>query len=72
MSIAMPAPDQRIIARGPQIVAALRAVLPPDAVIDDPQETRNLAGRAPKVFNELSAALRRHIQRGGAVPWQKP
>ena len=39
---------------------------------DDPQETRNLAGRAPKVFNELSAALRRHIQRGGAVPWQKP
>ena len=40
MSIAMPAPDQRIIARGPQIVAALRAVLPPDAVIDDPQETR--------------------------------
>lgn len=38
----------------------------------DPGETENLATRAPKVFNELSAALARHIQRGGAVPWQKP
>jgi arylsulfatase A-like enzyme len=39
---------------------------------NDPQETTNLRGKAPKVFNELSAALRRHVQRGGAVPWQKP
>ena len=39
---------------------------------NDPQETTNLVGKAPKVFNELSAALRRHVQRGGAVPWQKP
>lgn len=39
---------------------------------NDPQETTNLAGKAPKVFNELSTALRRHIQRGGSVPWQKP
>lgn len=39
---------------------------------NDPQETTNLAGKAPKVFNELSTALRRHVQRGGAVPWQKP
>jgi arylsulfatase A-like enzyme len=39
---------------------------------DDPQETTNLAASNRKVFNELSAALRAHIQRGGAVPWQKP
>lgn len=40
MSIAMPAPDQDVIARAPQIVAALQAILPDDAVIHDPQETR--------------------------------
>jgi arylsulfatase A-like enzyme len=39
---------------------------------DDPQETRNLAGREKKVVNELGAALRAQIQRGGAVPWQAP
>ena len=39
---------------------------------DDPQETTNLAAKAPKVFNELSAALARHIQRGGSFPWQHP
>lgn len=38
----------------------------------DPQETENLATKAPKVFGELSAALARHIQRGGTMPWQKP
>ncbi|WP_211657914.1 FAD-linked oxidase C-terminal domain-containing protein [Paracoccus subflavus] len=38
--MAMPAPDSRVIAQGGRIVAALRAVLPADAVIDDPQETR--------------------------------
>ena len=38
--IAMPQPDARILARAPQIVAALRAVLPDDAVIWDPEETR--------------------------------
>jgi arylsulfatase A-like enzyme len=36
----------------------------------DPQETTNLAAREPAVVRELSAALRRHIQRGGQVPWQ--
>ncbi|WP_136442027.1 FAD-linked oxidase C-terminal domain-containing protein [Pacificoceanicola onchidii] len=36
----MPAPDATIIARKPRIVARLRQVLPPDAVIDDPAETR--------------------------------
>lgn len=39
---------------------------------NDPGETTNLATKAPKVFNELSAALAAQIQRGGSVPWQKP
>lgn len=39
---------------------------------DDPLETTNLAAKNRKVVNELSAALRAHIQRGGATPWQKP
>lgn len=39
-------------------------------VRDDPQETRNVAAAQPKVFAELSAALREHIRRGGCVPWQ--
>lgn len=38
---------------------------------NDPKEQTNLAAKAPKVFNELSTALRQHIQRGGATPWQK-
>ncbi len=37
---------------------------------DDPQETRNLAGSQRKMFSELATALRAHIQRGGATPWQ--
>ena len=32
----------------------------------------NLAATNKKMFNELAAALRGHIQRGGATPWQKP
>ena len=39
---------------------------------DDPQEQNDLSRSQPKVFNELSAALRAQIQRGGAVPWQRP
>jgi arylsulfatase A-like enzyme len=38
----------------------------------DPQERTNLAATNKKMFNELSAALRQQIQRGGAIPWQKP
>jgi arylsulfatase A-like enzyme len=38
---------------------------------DDPQEKNDVAGVNKKVFNELAAALRGHIQRGGAAPWQK-
>ncbi len=37
----------------------------------DPNETNNLATREKKIFNDLSAALRQHIQRGGEVPWQE-
>jgi arylsulfatase A-like enzyme len=39
---------------------------------DDPYEKINLATTNKKVVNDLSASLRRHIQRGGSVPWQKP
>ncbi len=39
---------------------------------DDPQEKQNLAAANKKIFNELATALRAHIQRGGATPWQKP
>jgi len=39
---------------------------------NDPQEKTNLIGKAPKVFKELSDALRMHVQIGGATPWQKP
>lgn len=38
----------------------------------DPGETTDLAAENPEKFNELSAALRKQIQRGGAVPWQPP
>lgn len=37
----------------------------------DPGETTDLAKKEKKVLRELAAALRGHIQRGGAVPWQK-
>jgi arylsulfatase A-like enzyme len=37
---------------------------------DDPQEQKNLVGKAPKILKDLSEALRLHIQRGGATPWQ--
>ena len=36
----------------------------------DPGETTNLAAKEPKILAEMSAALRRHIQRGGRVAWQ--
>ena len=39
---------------------------------NDPQERENLAATHRKVVNELGAALRAQIQRGGATPWQKP
>ncbi len=38
----------------------------------DPQEQRNLRAAEEKTVQELSTALRAHIQRGGATPWQPP
>ena len=39
---------------------------------DDPLETTDLSEKNRGKYNELSAALRKQIQREGAVPWQKP
>ncbi len=39
---------------------------------NDPGETKDLAASNKKVLNELAAALRLHIQRGGSTPWQAP
>lgn len=38
----------------------------------DPLEMTNVAAKERKTFLELDAALRRHIQRGGQIPWQEP
>ncbi len=38
----------------------------------DPQESNDLAARESKRFQTLDAAMRKHIQRGGQVPWQPP
>jgi len=39
---------------------------------EDPGETRDLAAARRDVYDRLAAALRAHIQRGGATPWQRP
>ena len=39
---------------------------------DDSAEEQDLAESEQQVRRELSAALRAHLQRGGAVPWQRP
>lgn len=36
----------------------------------DPLEKNDLSKKAPRIFNELSAALRKEVQRYGTVPWQ--
>jgi glycolate oxidase len=67
----MPAADARVMARKSEIAAALRAVLPADAVIDDPTETRAyecdalsayrcppLAAILPRSTAEVAAALK--------------
>ncbi len=67
----MPVPDPGILSRGPAIIAALRTVLPADAVIDDPAETRAyecdalsayrcrpLAVILPRTTAEVAGALR--------------
>lgn len=70
-TIAMPAPDAGIISRKSEIIAALAAILPPDAVISDPEETRAyecdaltayrcapLAVVLPRTTEEVAAAMR--------------
>ncbi len=70
-TIAMPAPNAGLIARKPDIVAALAAVLPADAIISDADETRAyecdaltayrcapLAVVLPRTTEEVAAAMR--------------
>jgi len=38
----------------------------------DPLEQNNMVQKAPRIYNDLAAALRREIQRYGQIPWQKP
>jgi len=38
----------------------------------DPQERQNVIKENARVARELQAALRLHIQRGGATPWEPP
>jgi arylsulfatase A-like enzyme len=40
-------------------------------LVDDPMEENDLAGSNKDKFKELGAGLRQHVQRSGAVPWQK-
>jgi glycolate oxidase len=67
----MPIPDATVLARKADVVARLRAVLPADAVIDDPDETRAyecdaltayrcqpLAVVLPRSTTEVSAAMK--------------
>lgn len=67
----MPAPDARVIARTPRIVERLKTVLPADAVIHDPAETRAyecdaltayrcppLCAVLPSSTDEVSAVMR--------------
>jgi arylsulfatase A-like enzyme len=41
-------------------------------LVDDPYERRDLAAARPEVLDQMKAALRAHVQRGGSVPWQPP
>ena len=76
----LPAPDLAVLSKSAHIVARLRAVLPADAVIDDPAETRAyecdglsayrcppLAAILPRTTEEVSAALRICHEEGAPV-----
>jgi len=41
-------------------------------ISEDPYETNDLASKERRIFNEMSVSLQKHLQDGGAVPWQKP
>ncbi|PZO66813.1 MAG: FAD-binding oxidoreductase [Paracoccus denitrificans] len=79
-TIAMPKPDQGILSRKFEIIAALTAALPPDGVISDPEETRAyecdaltayrcapLAVVLPRSTEEVAAAMRICYQMGVPV-----
>jgi arylsulfatase A-like enzyme len=38
----------------------------------DPKETEDVIGQEPEVARQLLESLRRHAQRAGRVPWQRP
>jgi arylsulfatase A-like enzyme len=60
------------IIRGPWKLLQNDPYSPPELynLKDDPYEQHNLAAFHGNIVNELSTALRAHIQRGGATPWQ--
>ena len=39
---------------------------------DDPRETTDRSASEPELVRDLTAALQLHLQRAGAVPWQRP
>lgn len=41
-------------------------------ISQDPYEQHNLADKERRIFNEMAVTLQKHLQAGGAVPWQKP
>ncbi|MEL6889064.1 MAG: FAD-binding oxidoreductase, partial [Pseudomonadota bacterium] len=76
----MPTPDPQILSRKARVVARLRDVLPRDAVIDDPAETRAyecdaltayrcppLAVVLPRTTEEVAAVLKVCHARGVSV-----
>jgi len=79
-SIAMPIPDQSVLDRSDEIVTALQAVLPEDAVIYEPAETKAyecdaltayrcppLAVVLPHTTEEVAAAMRVCFDHGISV-----
>ena len=79
-SIAMPAPDETILSRSAEIIAALEAVLPHDCVISDPAETKAyecdgltayrcppLAAVLPRSTEEVAAVMKTCFELGVPV-----
>ncbi len=61
MALRMPAPDQSVLARRREIVAALREIVPGEGVIDAEEELRAYECDALSVYRQLpmvAAALR--------------
>lgn len=79
-TIAMPKPDEAILSRSAEIIAALEAVLPADCVISDPAETKAyecdaltayrcppLAAVLPRTTEEVAAAMKTCFELGVPV-----